>query len=229
MATKNIVETNDLGAEFDVGVLEAQKIHVSIGAGLKYGTGYSDIEVDPAALPGLLPATTNVLSTSGTNLTSTVDGVASTVDLKPLVQNAETLTTLNYAPATKTLTYVDEDGVTATIDLSALALDIFVNGGTFNAATMVLTLTDNNATTPDIVVDLSDLKKVVTANSATVKFTGTGEASSPLTASVALDPALTNLVTATASGLLVDSSAVTALATVDVQDSFGNHLFYAFP
>lgn len=49
------------------------------------------------------------------------------------------------------------------VDLNSLN-DIYVNGGNYNPATMVLTLSDNDGTTPDITLDLSTLISSVTDN-----------------------------------------------------------------
>lgn len=76
----------------------------------------------------------------------------------------ETVTALSYAPATKIISYTDEAGNTSTLDLSALAVDIYVNGATFDAGTGVLTLTDVDGTTPDVVVNLAALKATWTDN-----------------------------------------------------------------
>lgn len=77
---------------------------------------------------------------------------------------AETVTSLAYSAATKVLTFKDEAGNSTALDLSALAADIFVNGATFNAASGILTLTDNDGASPDVVVDLSAYKVGVTDN-----------------------------------------------------------------
>lgn len=58
----------------------------------------------------------------------------------------------------KTITFPSQNGATAqVIDLSQFVADIYVNGGSFDPATLVLTLTDNDGVTPDITVDLSAL------------------------------------------------------------------------
>lgn len=89
------------------------------------------------------------------------------------VQAAETTTTLTYNSTTKVLTYTNEDGVVQNVDLAALATDIYVNGGTFNSATMTLTLTDNDAGTPPITIPLGSLASQVTVNNATSEVTHT--------------------------------------------------------
>ena len=223
--TVNTVTVPNLGNDFDIGVMEANKIHVKIDGTTLVRSAAGVVSVNPTAL-----TTTNALSNpSAANLTSTVNGVASTLDLTPLIQAGETNTTLTYAPATKTLTYTNEDATVATIDLSALAADIFVTGGSYDPATMVLTLSDNDGVTPNITINLADLKKVTTQATNSIAFTGTGEASSPLQANLVLDPITGNLLVVSATGAKVDPAAVLALATVDVQDAFGTHLFYAFP
>jgi hypothetical protein len=66
-------------------------------------------------------------------------------------------------------------------------VDIYTNAATYAGG--ILTLKDNSAATPDIPVDLGDLKKVVTAPSPSVTFSGTGETATPLTATVIAIPA----------------------------------------
>ena len=222
MAT-NVVIVPNLGNEFDIGAVEANKIHVKLGTGLSRAAD-GTVTVDMAAL------VTHALSLAGATLNSDVNSVVGSVDLTPAVKAAETLTSWAYDPATNIVTYTDEAGTAGTHDLSALTTDIYVNGGSFDAASMVLTLTDTDGGTGDITVDLSALKQVSTADSATVAFSGTGEAGSPLTASASVSGATAgNLLTAVADGLAVDPAGVTALATVDVQDAFGVHQFFAFP
>lgn len=72
-------------------------------------------------------------------------------------QLVATLSTMTYNAGTATLTFTDGAGTATNIDLSALTTDIFVNGGSFDAATSVLTLTDNDGGTADVTVDLSSL------------------------------------------------------------------------
>lgn len=221
-----VITPGNLGNEFDLGVIEANKIHVKLDGTLQRNVGTGEIGLNPAS-------TTNVLGAVAPNLSSTVNGVVATVDLTALVQATETLTSISYNALTKVLTYTDEDGVVQALDLSTLATDIYVNGGNYNAATGVLTLTDNDGGTGDVTINLQDLKIVVTAPSNSIAFTGTGEASSALVANLVVDPMAGNLLAVTATGAAVDPAGVTAIsvaaATVDVQDVFGVHQFYAFP
>jgi len=222
-----VITPGNLGNEFDLGVIEANKIHVNFD-------GTSIVRnVGTGVVSAVTPATTNTLAAVAPNLTSTVNGVVATVDLTTLIQATETLTSISYNALTKTLTYTDEDGVVQNLDLSTLATDIFVTGGSYNAATGVLTLTDNDGGTADVTINLQDLKIVVTAASNSIAFTGTGEASSALVANLVVDPLVGNLLAVTAAGAAVDPAGVIAIsvaaATVDVQDAFGVHQFYAFP
>jgi len=223
---QQVVTPGNLGNEFDLGTIEAGKIHVKLDGTLQRNVGTGELGINPAA-------TTNALAAAAPNLTSTVNGVAAAVDLTALVQAVETLTSMSYNALTKVLTYTDEDGVAQVLDLSTLATDIFVNGGNYNAATGVLTLTDNDGGTGDVTINLQDLKIVVTAASNSIGFTGTGEASSALVANLVVDPLAGNLLAVTATGVKVDPAGVTAIsvaaATVDVQDTFGTHIFSAFP
>lgn len=182
--------------------------------------GKYDVNIDKDTLLALA---------DGTLAVNTKIGTGESAALKALIKAQETATSMTYDPATKIISYTNEKGAVATINLSALAVDIYVNGASYDAATMVLKLTDTDTGTPDITVNLADLKKVSSQNSTTVTFSGTGEASSPLKADLKISNAATNLLKTDANGALVSKTDITALATVDVQDAFGTHLFYAFP
>lgn len=152
------------------------------------------------------------------------------IDLTALVKQLETLTILDYDPATKKISFTDEDEVVTELDLSDLAKDTFIETVTYDPTASTLTLTYNDATIPDILVDLKDLKQVVTEDSDTVEFSGTGETATPLIATVKIDPATTNLITSTADGVQVTPEAVTDLASVELVDAFSNiHIGYIFP
>ena len=73
------------------------------------------------------------------------------------IKGCETLTSLSYNSANYELTFTDENGDTTVVNLAALAADIFVTGATYDASTGVLTLTDNDAGTPDVTVNLAAL------------------------------------------------------------------------
>lgn len=196
------------------------KVQAKLGAGLVFNGALIELDTLPVVLS----------NPSGPNLQTTVNGSPSNIlDLTPAIQAGETTTTLTYNSTSKTLTYTNEDGVAADVDLSALAVDVYVDGATYNASTMVLTLTDTNGTTPDVTVSLADLKAIVTANTNSITLSGTGESATPLKADVKLDPLAGNLLKVTAAGTKVDPADVVALATYDAQSLQGVHLFYAFP
>lgn len=70
--------------------------------------------------------------------------------LLDVVQTGETLTTISFNGGTNILSYVDEDGVTTLIDLSALAgggPDVNVASVTYNPLTGILTITETDLTT----------------------------------------------------------------------------------
>lgn len=70
---------------------------------------------------------------------------------------------MSYNNATQVLTLTRNDGAAdTTLDLSALAADIFVDGASFDGSTGVLTLTDAAPGTPDVTVDLSSFQGVST-------------------------------------------------------------------
>lgn len=94
-----------------------------------------------------------------------IDG--QTVSLNGSNELQSPITTLSYDNVSTNLSYVDEAGNTTVISLAGLTSDIFVNGGSFDANTSVLTLTDNDGTTPDVTINLAALLGVSTdANNA---------------------------------------------------------------
>lgn len=182
----------------------------------------------PGKIDVQLDQTTLKVDANGIISVNTATGAGESAALKALIRAQETATTMAYNAVTKVLTYTNEKAVVATIDLSALALDVYVNGGSYNASTMALTLTDSSGTTPDIVINLAELKQVAKSSSNTVTITGTGETLTPLIAEVKIDP-IANVITQSAAGIKVSAASVAALATVDVQDAFGVSIFTAFP
>ena len=88
------------------------------------------------------------------------NGTVNTISLAAQILDGETTTSLSYSGTT--LTFNDEDGGVTNIDLAALAADIFVNGGNFNPATTILTLTDNDGVTPDVTINLGALRSIIT-------------------------------------------------------------------
>lgn len=163
----NVVVVGNLGAEFDIGVLEANKIHVRPGPGIVHGPAFVDLRAD---IPTILAASTNALSTpGGANLTSTVNGVASTLDLTPLIQASETTTTLAYNGLTGDLTYTDEDGVATVINLP---VENFLASAAYNSTTNTLTLTLVDGST--VAVDLTDIIGTGSLTSTTDVLTVTG-------------------------------------------------------
>ena len=155
----NVIIVENLGNEFDLGNIEAGKIHLLTDGSIVRNTTTGELSVDVSAL-----GITNTLSLAGTTLISTVNGTVANQDLLSAIQTGETVTALSYNATTTELSYTDEDGVVSTIDLSALTTDIYVDGATFNAGTSVLTLTDNDGGTGDIVIDLSAFVVSITDN-----------------------------------------------------------------
>ena len=69
---------------------------------------------------------------------------------------------LTWDNLTKIVTHTSGTGIVTNIDLFEFTTDIYVNGGSFNPATQVITLVDGDGVTPDITIDLSSLLGVST-------------------------------------------------------------------
>jgi len=143
-------------------------------------------------------------------------------DLAAAIKNLQTVTNLVIDNTAKTLTYTNEAGSAEVIDLSQFAVDISVatSGSAFDPATQLLTLKQTEGG-PDVVIDLSKIRGVTTANSATVTLTGSGNASATaLTAKVNLSATAGNAISANADGLFVAPGATKMLDT-QFTDAFG--------
>ncbi len=141
---------------------------------------------------------------------------------------------MTYAPLTTTLTYTPGDGTPAqNIDLSGLTTDIFVNGGSFNAATSVLTLTDNDGVTPDVTVDLSALIGI-SVDAGNVLTNGSDgkpylSEAAVLNASEPSDDVGNLIELGTDDKHLLTCAKIKADCTNVCQSLFGTDLFFAFP
>lgn len=133
--------------------------HVENGITFVYSTATGSWSRGTTAPPPDVKVTAAAFNTATDTLTLTQSDNSTVSCVIP-----ETNTSLSYNTLTKILTFTNETGTPTNIDLSALAVDIYVNGGTYNTTTGVLTLTDNDGTTADIVIDLSSLKSSMVNN-----------------------------------------------------------------
>lgn len=163
--------------------------------------------------------------------TETANKITIAVDNVSITKPGDVLTAtpgvLTYDNLTTILTYTSGSGAVQNIDLSAFTTDIFVDGGSFDAVNSVLTLTDNDAGTPDVTVDLSSLLGVSTdANNALTN----GADGKPFLDSSALTVATDagNILTDGTDGAYLDCPAVKACATETCTSVFGTQLFTAF-
>lgn len=180
MAIKNVIIPTNLGNEFDLGVVTANKITVK--------------------------AATNTLA--GKVLLAIAAAYPSPINDTSAVTPAFVKAAIDAAVAT-------------------LPADKFLQSASFNNSTNVLTLT--LSTGANITISLSDLLPIVTSSSNSITMSGVGTVANPVTGNVKLDVLAGNLLKVTTAGAKVDSTDITALASVDVQDAFGVHLHYSFP
>lgn len=153
-----------------------------------------------ASLSIVAPCTLRATDTDGNNFD---------IDLASAITACETTTGLAYNGTTGVLTYTDEDGGATNINLP---LESFLDTAAFNAATQILTLTFNTQSgLSDINVDLSTLVDtyaltVTDSNDIDFTLTGDGSTGTPwnVTASAILDPDVDNILTSSATGLMVD-------------------------
>ena len=217
MAVQVVTPTN-LGNEFDLGTMEAGKIHVKFDG--------TTIQRNPA---------TGVVSINLAGLPADVN-----------VQG------MSWNPATNELTLTETDGTPHVVSLATLAADKFLQGSSYNAATNQLTLTMTDGST--YVIDLTDLAPV--GSTGGIQGTGvTGDLIRPDFDNLPENPedniATTDFFVMSTSdyldgarvtpndagqvifmAMIADGTLVQFLQqvlTVDVQDAFGTHLYYALP
>lgn len=189
---------------------------------------------------------TVVLSTNPTlkTLTATINGVASTpLDISALYADIN-VDTFAWNAGTYVLTLTETDSTVHTLDLSSLVaitttntstVTLSGNGttGTALQAAVKVSSTAGNQLVIDgtgLFVAAAGAATVLTANDSTsIDFTTSGTDNHTLTGVVKFDPVGGNLAKNTGAGVLVATSDVTGLATVDVQDAFAVHLGYMFP
>jgi hypothetical protein len=159
---------------------------------------------------------------------------------------------MSWNPATNELTLTESDGSTHVVNLATLAADKFLQGSSYNPATNTLTLTMTDGST--YTIDLSDLVQAETMggiqgdgttgnklrpdfdnlpenpedNIATTDFFVMSTSDYPDGARVMPNDAGQVIFMAMiADGTLADF--LQQVLTVDVQDAFGTHLYYALP
>jgi hypothetical protein len=197
--------------------MEAGKIHVKLGSGLVRNPATGVISFDA----GVLPADVHVQG-------------------------------MSWNPATNELTLTESDGSTHVVSLATLAADKFLQASSYNPATNTLTLTMTDGST--YTIDLSDLVQANTSGGIQGDGT-TGNEIRPDFDTLPENPednvATTDFfvmstsdypdgarVTTTDAGgviffaMINDGSIVgpfQQILSVDVQDAFGTHLYYALP
>jgi hypothetical protein len=213
MAIQFITPSNLHAPDFNIGTEFPNKISLKMGAGLVRLPG-GEWTLDEAAVEAIAAAaTTNVLSLTGSVLDSTVNGVASNVDLAPFVESltGSAVEDVLYDPATGTWTINKLDGSSSTINTP---LEKFLADSSIDNTThiLTLTLTDGN----EIEVDLAGLVDVIVIESGdTTTVSGDGSTATPFKVEVKIDPASVGL-TASPAGLLLDPSTLPTLHTVEV-------------
>jgi hypothetical protein len=186
--------------------------------------------------------TTLVNTAAGVYTYTNEAGVVTTINIPA----DKFLANSTYSSATKTLTLTLSDSSVINVPLNDLvpvtvasSSSIAVTGdGT--SATPLTAATKISATAGNqLVVNGTGLYVPAAATAAqtpltaidsdSIDFGTSGTDNHTVTGVVKLNTTVGNLLTSTVTGLQVTPTAVTALATIDVQDAFGVHQFFAFP
>ena len=214
---KVVIPSNLRTQDFSVGGEFPNFISVTLGQGLIRGAD-GKWKVDAAFLAD---STTNALAVAGTNLTSTVNGEAATVNLAPLVDAAipDAVVNVAYNSTTGVWTITKNNGVTETL---STPVEKFLSSSDYDAATNILTLTMADGT--DFDIDLTDLVDAYAmAGGDTTTVTGNGSTATPWKVEAKLNPVAGNLLTSSPAGLAVSPASLT-LATTNTLTLAGNVL-----
>jgi hypothetical protein len=215
--TVSVVVTQNLGNEFDLGVIEAGKIHVKLGSGLTRDPVTGEISFDA----GVLPDDVNVQGlnwdpvTNELTLTET-DGSSFVVDLGVLAAD-KFLSSSSFDPVSNVLTLVMTDGSEYQVDLADLVqvqTGVGIKG---------------DGTSPD----------PLAFEASALPVTGPGDIDQADMFLMATDPypdgsrvAIGDAAEQVLGHLKGSGSFLAALEenlVVDVQDAFGTHLYFALP
>lgn len=115
---------------------------------------------------------------------------------------------LTFDQVNSELTFTDNKGTQSVIDLSEFLTDIHVESGSFDPATTMLTLQTNDPANPTISVNLGDLAKSATVDTATAKITGDGSTGNGLQVDVQVSADADNVISVKADGLYASVAAV---------------------
>lgn len=240
----NVITPSNLGNEFDLGVIESGKIHIKVdGNTIKRDSTTGVLSAEGLQLEDLIAqghAIANIKDATGTvigQLKETIIQVAEGLNSISITKEDGSVSSLTKVgtvnlvvdPIGKTIQTFVNNVPSPAVDISAFYADINVDSiDSTNAANYIWKFKETDGT--EHILDLSSLVAISTVNGQTISFTGNGTVLSPLSAELKLDTGVTgNLLKVSAQGAYVYPLDVTALATVDVQDAFGTHLYYAFP
>jgi hypothetical protein len=240
----NVITPSNLGNEFDLGVVESGKIHIKVdnntikrdattGVLSAEGLNLEDLIAQGHAIANIKDASGAVIGQLKETIIQIADGLNSTtITAEDGTQTSITkigTVSLVLDPVAKTIQSVVNGVASTAVDISAFYADINVDSiDSTNAANYIWKLKETDGT--EHTLDLSSLVAITTTNGQTITFSGNGTTATPLSAELKIDSAVSgNLLKAGAGGAYVQPSDVTALATVDVQDAFGTHLYYAMP
>lgn len=233
MATVNSVTVPNLGVEFDIGVATASKITIKTDATItKSAAGV--LSVDTSAL-GIVSSDAGNLITVGTDDGAFFDQAAlqaaETVFAPTVATGSEFLSiasagTNGHAPAFS-INYADAAFAEAVTDLVGSMVVDAADGIVFDDVANTIASTLGNLMFGNGLVSNGSTDVAVLpdpASVSTVSVSAAGVSVTPVASAAA-----GNLASINADGIMVDPAGVTALATVDVCDAFGVHLFDAMP
>lgn len=216
MAVQVIVASN-LGSEFDLGQVEAGKIHLKLdGTSLLRDDITGVISASGQTIDGVLAEghnIANVKDASGTtiaNIKETVIAVSQTLNGIAITKEDGTTanltkvstTSLVVDPTAKTLKSVVNGVESTAVDISALYADTNLIFDSYENYVLTFHTEDNTPVT----INLEDLLPVVTTDTSSVDISGNGTSASPLEANVKISSTDGNSLTVDGTGLFVPAA-----------------------
>ena len=222
----NVIVPSNLGSEFDLGQVEAGKIHLKLdGTSLVRNNTTGVISASGQTIDGVLAEghnIANIKNASGNtiaNIKETVIAVSQTLNGIAITKEDGTVsnltkvgsTSLVVDPTAKTLKSIVNGVESTAVDISALYADTNLIFDSYENYVLTFHKEDNTPVT----INLEDLLPVVTGSSSTIEITGDGTSASPLSADIKLSESAGNILEVDGQGLI---------AKINLTDTDGTQL-----
>ncbi|HNQ21412.1 MAG TPA: hypothetical protein PKI46_10160, partial [Bacteroidales bacterium] len=195
---------------FDVVNLVWKPLTSSGGGGTPTTYTFQDTNtVDMTQVGSTVSAAVKISAQTGNIVTQLLDGLYA----------SETLTSFDSFTLIGTvlsMTYTDELDVqvTRTVNLASALTDVKLQSASLNSSNYILTLTQTDGST--VTVNLSELRKISTVNTSSIKLEGDGTPSNQLKASAIISNQVGNILSVLPDGLFASSGGSASISRIKI-------------